>query len=94
MAPCSSSSRSRPVQDHASRRSVLVVLVLLVGAPLLLLPLENRWFEKMPQAAAFWVRMAVVAIPVIFVLLNIIPMLTGGSPDGLDEMDEMMKMYQ
>ena len=68
--------------------------VILVAAPLLLLPLENRWFEKMPKNAAFWIRIVIVALPAIWVLIRIVPMLLGDSSDELDEMDEMMKMYQ
>ena len=49
----------------------------------------------MPDAAAFWVRMVVVALPVVYVIVKVLPMITGdGGSDATDEMDEMMRMYQ
>ena len=69
--------------------------VLVAGSPFLLVPLENRLLAKMPDAAAFWLRMVVVALPVIYVIIKVLPMITGdGGSDATDEMDEMMRMYQ
>ena len=69
--------------------------LVLSGAPLLLLPCENRWFEKkLPAIVAFWVRFVIVALPTIYVLVMIIPMLAGETSDGTDEFDAMMKMYE
>ena len=70
------------------------VWMLVVGAPLLLLPLENRVMAKLPPNGAFWIRVIVVAIPVVWVLVRIYPALAGEASDVPDEMDEMMKMYQ
>ena len=69
--------------------------VFVAGAPFLLVPLENRVFSKMPGAAAFWIRMVVVAIPVVYVIVRVLPMITGdGGSDASDGMDDMMQMYQ
>lgn len=68
--------------------------LVLAGAPLLLLPCENRWFEKMPRTLAFWVRFVIVALPTIYVLLMVVPMLAGEPSDGTDDLDAMMKLYE
>lgn len=67
---------------------------ILAGTPLLLLPCENRVFAKMPATAAFWIRVVIVAIPAVFILILVIPMLTGGSSGGEDEFDDMMQMFK
>ncbi|MAB29250.1 MAG: hypothetical protein CMJ53_08250, partial [Planctomycetaceae bacterium] len=69
--------------------------VLVAVSPFLLVPLENRLLAKLPDAAAFWLRMVVVAIPVVYVIIKVLPMITGdGGSDSTDEMDQMMQMYQ
>jgi hypothetical protein len=68
--------------------------LVLAGAPLLLFPCENRWFEKMPRTLAFWVRFVIVALPTIYVLLMVVPMLAGEPSDGTDDLDAMMKLYE
>jgi hypothetical protein len=68
--------------------------LVLAGAPLLLFPCENRWFEKMPRPLAFWVRFVIVALPTIYVLLMVVPMLAGEPSDGTDDLDAMMKLYE
>ena len=69
--------------------------ILVALSPFLLVPLENRLFAKMPDAAAFWIRMVVVAIPVVYVIIRVLPMITGdGGSDSTDGMDDMMRMYQ
>ncbi|MAJ46159.1 MAG: hypothetical protein CBC35_02535 [Planctomycetes bacterium TMED75] len=70
------------------------VWILLVGAPVLLLPLENRFINKLPPAGGYWIRVIVVAIPVVWVLIRIYPAVAGEASNAPDEMDEMMKMYQ
>ena len=68
--------------------------LLIAGAPLLLLPLENRVIAKVSDLSAYWIRIVVVAIPIAYVIYLLIPMLAGGESSGGDEMDEMMRMYQ
>ena len=68
--------------------------MLLGGAPVLLLPLENRFINKLPPAGGYWIRVIVVAIPVVWVLIRIYPALAGEASNASDEMDDMMKMYQ
>lgn len=70
------------------------VWMLVVGSPVLLLPLENRAIDKLPPAGAYWIRVIVVAIPVVWVLIRIYPAVAGEASNAPDEMDEMMKMYQ
>ena len=70
------------------------VWMLVAGAPLLLLPLENRLVERMPAVGAYWLRVVVVAAPVVWVLVRVAPTIIGETGSGTDEMDEMMKMYQ
>lgn len=67
--------------------------LLLAGSPLLLLPCENRFFSRLPANGAYWLRAVIVAIPIVFVLIRIMPMLVGQDAGG-DDMDDMMKMYQ
>ena len=50
--------------------------------------------KKLPAIVAFWVRFIIVALPTIYVLVMIIPMLAGETSDGTDEFDAMMKMYE
>ena len=70
------------------------VWMLVVGAPVLLLPLENRVINKLPPAGAYWIRIIVVAIPVVWVLIRVYPAIAGEAANAPDDMDEMMKMYQ
>ena len=48
----------------------------------------------MPSVAAYWLRVAVVAAPVVWVLVRVAPTIIGETGGSNDEMDEMMKMYQ
>ena len=48
----------------------------------------------MPGTAAFWTRFVISALPVIYVLVKVVPMIVGGSSDGTDELEDMMKMYE
>lgn len=68
--------------------------LVLGGAPFLLLPCENRWFDRLPSGGAFWLRFILVALPAIWVLVLIVPMLAGEASDELDEFDAMMQMYE
>ncbi len=68
--------------------------LMIPGSLLLLLPCENRWFERLPAIVVFWLRVAIVALPLIYVLIKVVPMLVGGSSEGTDEFEDMMKLYE